>query len=128
MPTYEFLCQNNDCQHYETKMLQLSFIRETPNWNRYPCSKCGYLMDQTFTEVPGLVFKEGHGVESAKPLSYWNNAEKVKQENIKKKKAVEKEKLHSGDPEAVQKRENLKKNVAAMNDTAPDNIIIKEED
>lgn len=120
MPTYEFRCE--DCANLQTLFKQISETID-PNWNQlFYCEKCNGHMYQTWTQSPAMIVSETNEVESAKPGSYWRNAETVKQEGIKKRRAVEAEKLAYGDKEAVQKQENLRRNSATTEDNAPDNI------
>lgn len=115
IPTYEFACDK--CKVITEK--RMSIHSTTEDKAQVKCQVCGGDTYQTFTESGGFIFKEGHFEESAKPGSYWRNAEKVKQNNIKKNQDIQKEKLASGDQEAVAKEIRRAQNAA----NNPDNEV-----
>lgn len=99
MPHYEFACDK--CKLITEQFMSIHSTSEDKA--KIKCSECGGDTYQTFTETGGFIFKEGDLEESAKPGSYWRNAEEDKQKRIKKAQEVEQEKAHYGDKETIAK-------------------------
>lgn len=100
MPTYEFLCDG--CGHYETKLMPISTTTEEKT--NIKCGKCGEnKSSQTFTSTGGHIVSETDDPVSAKPSTYWRNAEQNHQKAQQKRQAEEQEKNFYKDRETGQK-------------------------
>jgi len=91
MITVKYQCQN--CEYIEKHYLK------NKNWDDaakfIDCPKCGFLSEKLFP-CPRHEIKETNEPFSAKPGSYWRNAEKNRQKVARKKAEAEAEKKRYG--------------------------------
>lgn len=73
-------------------------------------------MIKNWTVAPNMEIKENSDPVSAKPSSYWRNAEQNKINKVKKSQNESAEKVFYADPENRQKQQNRAKNLESNND------------
>jgi hypothetical protein len=87
-----YQCADTKCNHTQIEFFRRS---EVNTFGAAPplmkCEKCKADAEKIFGKI-NWQFKEGNGVESDKPASYWNSAERNHQNDLKRKAKVQKEK------------------------------------
>lgn len=85
------------------------------NKDHIKCPKCGSKMNMLFG-MPGIIIGETNDEVSAKPTSYWRNAEQNRLKRQRKEQDAEREKIRYKDKEAVKKATNHRNNTARFRD------------
>lgn len=104
--TSNFKCTS--CR-FEQELLFKSFDDLMANKDHIECPKCKCRMEMLFG-APNFFTKENNDEVSAKPSSYWRNAERNRQIRQRKEQDTVREKVHYKDKVTMKKLENQRTN------------------
>lgn len=92
----DFKCTNNECKHIVYDVFFKTFADFEENKLKQFCPLCSKQLEHVILSCQVPIIAETNDPISAKPSSYWRNAEAVKQSDLRKRAAAEREKNFYG--------------------------------